>query len=345
MHRRASPRRRRRSRSGPESPDASVLLAPDSFKGTLTAAEVADALAAGFEHAGIRVDECPLADGGEGTLDALQPALELELVPVEAHDALGRPIGAAYGVAADGDVAVVESAAAIGLSRISEGDRDPEAATSHGAGQLIVAAARRSRLVLVAVGGSASNDGGAGALAAIESAGGLRGARLTCLCDVATPWERASELYGPQKGADAETVNRLAARLDALAEELPRDPRGVPMTGAAGGLAGGLWAALGAELVRGAAYVCDAVGFDRRALAAGAVVTGEGRLDATTLEGKVVAEVASRCLRLKVPLHLVVGSDSSEGGMRATLGTPTVTEAGDAAALTAAAEAVAHLHG
>ncbi len=332
---------RRRSRSERESPDASVLLAPDSFKGTLTAAEVAEALAAGFEHAGIRIDECPLADGGEGTLDALRPALGLELVASAAHDALGRPIEAAYGLAAGGEVAVVETAAAIGLSRISEGDRDPEAATSRGAGEIILAATRRSRSVLVALGGSASNDGGAGALGAIEGAGGLGGARLTCLCDVATPWERAAELYGPQKGADAEGVKRLGARLDSLAGELPRDPRGVPMTGAAGGLAGGLWSALGAGLVRGAAYVCDAVGFDGRALAAGAVVTGEGRLDATTLEGKVVAEVAARCRRLRVPLHLVVGSDSSDEATRAALRSASVTEAGDAAAISAAAVALA----
>ncbi len=297
----------------------------------------------GFEHAGIRVDECPLADGGEGTLDALRPELELELVGSEAHDALGRPIEAGYGIAAGGELAVVETAAAIGLGRIDDGERDAEAATSCGAGELIVAASRRSPSVLVALGGSASNDGGAGALAAIERAGGLRGAKLKCLCDVATPWERASALYGPQKGADAETVNVLAARLDALAEELPRDPRALPMTGAAGGLAGALWAALGAELVGGAACVCDAVGFDRRAVAAGAVVTGEGRLDATTLEGKAVAEVAARCRPLGVPLHLVVGSDGSEERVRERLGLASVTEASDAGAIRAAAEAIARL--
>ncbi len=262
----------------------------------------------------------------------------------EAHDALGRPIEAAYGLAAEGGLAVVETAVAIGLGRIDEGERDVEAATSRGAGDLIAAASKRAPRVLVGLGGSASNDGGAGALATIEAAGGLGPADLVCLCDVATPWERASELYGPQKGASAEEVKSLDARLDSLADDLARDPRRVPMTGAAGGLAGGLWAALGAELVAGAAYVCDAVDFDRRAVIAGAVVTGEGRLDATTLEGKVVTEVAGRCRRLGVPAHAVVGADAGEGAVSAALGLASVAEAGDADAIRAAAIAIARRH-
>lgn len=238
-------------------------------------------------------------------------------------------------------MAVVETAGTIGIARIDGDERDPEAATSAGAGELILAASRRAAAVLVALGGSATNDGGAGALATIEAGGGLGDSRLVCLCDVRTPWELASETYGPQKGADSAAVRRLAARLDSLAGELPRDPRGVPMTGAAGGLAGGLWAALGAELVPGAAYVCDAVAFDERARRAGAVVTGEGRLDATTLEGKVVAEVARRCCALGIPAHAVVGSDESTEKTRSELGVASVSEAGDAAAISAAAVALA----
>ena len=321
-----------------------ILLAPGSFKGTLSAGEVADALLAGFEHVGVRGDMCPLADGGDGTLDVLLGALGGERVAVEVHDALGRPTEASYGVSADGQVAIVETAAAIGLGRLSESEHDPEAASSAGAGELIAAAAQRAPAVLVGLGGSASNDGGAGALAAIEDAGGLGGVPLTCLCDVATPWELASETYGPQKGADSAAVERLAARLDALAQELPRDPRGVPMTGAAGGVAGGLWAALGAELVPGASYVAGAVGFDARAERAGAVVTGEGRLDETTLEGKVVAEVAARCRRLGVPLHAVVGADGSSEGVRSSLRLASVSEAGDADAIHDAAVAIARRH-
>ena len=236
--------------SAPESPDPAALLAPDSFKGSLSAGAVADALGDGFEHVGIRADRCPMADGGEGTLDALRDALRLESARAEVHDALGRPLEACYGFAASGEVAIVETAAAIGIAQIDEDERDPEAATSAGAGELILAAAQRAPLVLVALGGSASNDGGRGAVEAIGAAGGLGSARLVCLCDVRTPWELASATFGPQKGADAAAVGRLEQRLDALAAELPRDPRGVPMTGAAGGLAGGLWAAFGAELVR-----------------------------------------------------------------------------------------------
>jgi glycerate kinase len=321
-----------------------ILLAPGSFKGTLSAGEVADALLAGFEHVGVRGDPCPLADGGDGTLEVLLGGLGGERVGVEVHDALGRGIEASYGVSADGQVAIVETAAAIGLGRLDVEERDPEAASSAGAGELIAAAARWAPAVLVGLGGSASNDGGAGALAAIEAAGGLRGVRLTCLCDVATPWELASETYGPQKGADSAALERLAARLDALAAELPRDPRGVAMTGAAGGLAGGLWAGLGAELVPGASYVADAVDFDARAERAGAVVTGEGRLDETTLEGKVVAEVAARCGRLGIPLHAVVGADGSSEEVRSSLRLASVSEAGDGAAISAAATGIARHH-
>jgi glycerate kinase len=307
----------------------------------MPAGEVAGALATGFVGAGWRVDRCPLADGGEGTLDVLGGALAARPVAVEVHDALERPVEATIGLTSDGELAIVETAAAIGLSRIGRDERDPEAATSAGAGELIVEAVRRAPVVLVGLGGSASNDGGAGALAAIAAGGGIGRARLVCLCDVRTPWELASETYGPQKGAGQAAVARLAERLDSLAADLPRDPRRVPMTGAAGGLAGGLWAALSAELVPGAAYVCDAVGFDERATRANAVVTGEGRLDATSLEGKVVGEVARRCGRLGTPVHAVVGADASTEVVRFESGFASVTEAGDAAALQAAAAALA----
>jgi glycerate kinase len=335
------------SRNGlasPSQPDAAIVLAPGAFKGTLSATEVTDALLAGFEHVGVRADPCPLADGGDGTLDVLLGALGGERVAVGAHDALGRPIQAEIAVSADGETAIVETAVAIGLGRLAESERDPEATSSLGAGELIAAAAERASSVLVGIGGSATNDGGAGALEAIADAGGLGVARLTCLCDVWTPWERASATYGPQKGADAAAVERLAARLDSFAARLPRDPGGVAMTGAAGGLAGGLWAGLGAELMPGASYICNLVGFDGRARRAGAVVTGEGRLDETTLQGKIVAEVAGRCGRMSVPPHAVVGSDASTEALRAELGLASVTEAGDAAAIHAAAIAIARRH-
>jgi glycerate kinase len=128
------------------------------------------------------------------------------------------------------------------------------------------------------------------------------------LCDVRTPFEEAARIFGPQKGADADEVRRLTARLHALARRLERDPRGVPMTGAAGGLAGGLWGAFGAELHPGASFVLDALGFEERMRASRAVVTGEGRLDRQSLAGKALAEVATRARQAGVPCHAVVGS-------------------------------------
>ncbi len=284
-----------------------VLVAPDSFKGTFTAAEVAEAIAQGLRRAGRPVDLCPVADGGEGTLAALAPPLQAELVPAPAHDPLGRPIKAVFALA--GELAIVETAAASGLGLVSRGARDPMAASTAGTGELIAAAVDAgARTVYLGVGGSATTDGGAGAIAALKLAGGLRGARLVVLCDVRTPFEQAARVFAPQKGASPEQVAKLTARLHALARRLPADPRGVEMTGAAGGLSGGLWAAFGAELVAGAPFILAAVGFDARMRAARAVVTGEGCLDIQSLAGKVVSEVATRARQSGVPCHAIVGT-------------------------------------
>jgi glycerate kinase len=283
-----------------------VLVAPDSFKGTFTAEQVADAVGRGLEAAGRPVDRCPVADGGEGTLAAVSAALGATRHHAEVSDPLGRPHRAEFALA--GDTAVVETAAASGLTLVSEAERDPVAASTFGTGQLLLAAvAAGARTLLLGVGGSATTDGGAGALQAIEAGGGLPGARLVVLCDVRTAYEDAARVFGPQKGAGPATVGQLTERLVALAKRLPRDPRGVPMTGAAGGLAGGLWAAAGAELVPGAARVLDLVGFDARMRRARAVITGEGRLDEQSLVGKVISEVATRARQTGVPCHAVVG--------------------------------------
>lgn len=318
-----------------------VLLAPDSFKGTLSALEVVSALAGPLERAGYAVDPCPLADGGEGTADAMRAALGGERVGADAHDPLGRPIRASFALLGDGDTAVVETAAASGLGLLVPSERDPESASTRGTGELIVAASRRATRVLVGIGGSATVDGGSGALEAIDEAGGLGSARLVCLCDVRTPWELAAGTFGPQKGADPAAVERLSRTLEALASTLPRDPRGVPMSGAAGGLAGALWAACGAELADGAAFILEAVGFDDRLRSAAAVVTGEGRLDATTLAGKLVSEVAARARDAGVPVHAVVGQDATTVADRAALGLASITTASTPAELAGAAAALA----
>ena len=284
-----------------------ILVAPDAFKGTLSASEVAARIAHGLEHEGRAAEACPIADGGEGTLEVLAPALAAEPETVTVSDPLGRPVKARFGIG--GRTAIVEAAAACGLHLVTASERDPTAASTYGVGELVAAAiAAGARRVLLGVGGSATTDGGSGAIRALRAHGGLRGARLEVLCDVRTPFEQAARIYGPQKGADPDQVRRLTARLHALARTLEHDPRGVPMTGAAGGLAGGLWAAFGAELYPGATFVLDALRFDERMRAARAVVTGEGRLDRQSLAGKALAEVATRARQAGVPAHAVVGS-------------------------------------
>jgi glycerate 2-kinase len=285
----------------------SVLVAPDSFKGTYSAAEVARAIGLGLMQSGFVVDFCPVADGGEGTMAALAPALGAVEQFAQAADPLGMPIEASFAIV--GDVAIVETASASGLNLVDESERDPFAASTEGTGDLIAAAIDSgARTVYLGVGGSATTDGGMGAIAAIERQGGLRGARLVVLCDVRVAFEDAARVFGPQKGADPEMVETLTGRLHEFAVGFPRDPRGLPMTGAAGGLSGGLWAALGADLVPGAAFVLDLLDFDVRVARARAVITGEGRLDAQTLTGKVVSEVAERARQAGVPCYAVVGS-------------------------------------
>jgi glycerate kinase len=283
------------------------LVAPDSFKGTFTATQVADALAAGLRAAGCTTDCCPLADGGEGTMQVLLDALGGTVERLAARDPLGRAIAAQLGLLDNGRTAIVETAEASGLGRVAAHERDAEAATSAGTGDLIAAAARLgAERILVAVGGSACTDGGRGAIEAIYAAGGLRGARLEVLCDTRTPYEDAATVFGPQKGADADTVKRLTARLGNLVRSFPRDPRGVPMTGCAGGLSGGLWGCFDARLRSGADAVLDAVRFDARARVAGHVVTGEGCLDAQSVDGKLVSVVARRARAAGALTHAAV---------------------------------------
>ena len=321
-------------------PERPVLVAPDSFKGTFRAAEVAAAIGRGLERAGLMPpDLCPLADGGEGTMEALLLALGGETIAADVHDPLGRPLRAAFGLVEDGGTAVLEMAAASGLGLVAEAERDPWAASTYGTGELICAAVDAgAQVVLLGVGGSATTDGGAGAIDAIEEHGGLGAARIVVLTDVRTPFERAPAVFGPQKGADPAMVGRLEERLAELAARLPRDPRGVPMTGAAGGLSGGLWAAHGAALEAGAPWILDALGFDERMRAARAVVTGEGKLDEQTLEGKLVGEIGTRTRQAGVPLHAIVGTDSLDGFGKRIIDLQLVQEATDLEQIEAAGE-------
>ncbi|HEX6667726.1 MAG TPA: glycerate kinase [Solirubrobacterales bacterium] len=284
-------------------------------------------MAAGVREAGAEADLCPLADGGEGTLEVLLGALGGSRVAVRVNDPLRRPVRASFGLLEDGGTAVVEMAAASGLPLLAPEKRDPEGADTYGTGELIAAAiALGARRVFVAVGGSATTDGGRGA---IEALGGPRelGVELEALCDVEARYEDAARLFAPQKGADPEAVERLSARLDEFAATLPRDPRGLPMSGCAGGLSGGLWAAFGAELRPGGAFVLDQVGFEARLAAADAVISGEGQLDEQSLGGKVVGTLAERCAAAAKPLHVIAGRNALGPERVAAAGIGSVAEA------------------
>jgi glycerate 2-kinase len=283
-----------------------ALVAPDSFKGTFSASEVAHAVARGLESGGVEAVRMPVADGGEGTMEALLASLDGEVHTAAVSGPLGDPVEASFALIEDGATAVVESAQASGLGLVAEGERDPVAASTYGTGELIAAACEAGAgTVLVAVGGSATTDGGEGAVRALAEAG-VRPA-LEVICDVRTPFEDAARVFAPQKGASPEQVRELTRRLERQAADAPRDPRGVPLTGAAGGLAGGLWAHLGAKLAPGASYVLDRIGFDAAMRASAFVVTGEGALDRQTLQGKLVGEVATRSRQAGVRSYAVVG--------------------------------------
>ena len=267
-----------------------ALLCPASLKGVLSAPEAAAALAQGFRSAGVEADELPVADGGEGTGVALQAVHGGEWCEDVVSDALGRPVPARWLRLPDGR-AVVEAAVAIGLALLAPDERDALRASSRGLGELVLAALRdEPTALLVALGGSATVDGGAGMYEV------LRGLPVptTVLCDVRTVLADAPRLFGPQKGASGEDVAELERRLAARDELRPFAE--LPGSGAAGGL-GAAFAALGARLVPGAEALLDLLRFDERTRGADLVVTGEGRVDATTREGKAPAAVAARCRR------------------------------------------------
>ena len=323
------------------------LIAPDSFKGTLTATEVAEAMARGVREAGDEADVCPVADGGEGTMEALLGALGGRRVEVAAHDPLRRPICAAFGLLGDGATAVVEVAAASGLPLLAPEERDPERADTFGTGELIAAAIEGgARTVLVAAGGSATVDGGRGAIEALRARGAAAALEsgaieLEVLCDVETPYEHAVRVFGPQKGLKVGSVDRVSGWLDDFAATLPRDPRGVPMGGCAGGLSGGLYGAFGARLLPGARFVLDRVGFESRLAAAEAVITGEGQIDEQSLAGKVVGTVAEVCVEAGKPVAAIVGRNALPPERAATAGIAPIREAGTPEAIAQAAGRIA----
>jgi glycerate kinase len=293
----------------PSAPHLRVLVAPDAFKGTFSAGEAAAAVARGVRAAGAQARELPVADGGEGSVAVLTAALGGEPRVTTCSDPLGRPVQAHWTWLAGPKTALLEMAGASGLVLVGQSERDAEAASSAGTGDLLLAARDAgAREAVLAIGGTATSDGGAEALQRIDAAGGLGEMRLTLACDVDVPFERAAEVFGPQKGATPQGVLRLTARLHALAETLPRDPRGMSLSGAGGGLAGSLWASYEARLLSGACYVLDTLGFDELLGDCDAVVVGEGRLDSQSRGGKIAGEILARASRRGVPVHAVAGS-------------------------------------
>jgi glycerate 2-kinase len=282
-----------------------VVAAPDKMRGTATAAQVAAAVARAAVRAGWACDEVPLADGGEGTLEALGGPNRTSTVT----GPLGAPVAAEWRLA--GRTAVIEMARASGLALAGgpEGN-DPVAASTAGTGELIGAAVEAGATrVIVGVGGSATTDGGLAALRALP-VGRLRGVDLVVACDVRTRFVEAAEVFAPQKGATPAQVELLRRRLERLAQlyltEHGVDVTDLPGAGAAGGLAGGLVVA-GARLVPGFDLVADEVALDERVEGADLVITAEGFLDAQSFEGKVVGGVVGLAEGLGVPVVALVG--------------------------------------
>ncbi|HEX3425947.1 MAG TPA: glycerate kinase [Acidimicrobiales bacterium] len=291
---------------------ARVVAAPDKFRGTATAREVAEAIAAAAQEAGWRCDQVPIADGGEGTLDVMAGRWRT----TEVRDPRGRPVVAPWRL--DGTTAVVEMARASGLSLVGgpEGN-DPVAADTAGTGQLVAAAVKEgAKRVIVGVGGSATTDGGLGALRALEPHSRLHGVQLIVACDVETRFLDAATVFAPQKGATPSQVALLSRRLERLAamyqDDYGVDVRPLPGGGAAGGLAGGL-AAIGAQLVPGFDVVADAVDLAERMEGADLVVTGEGLLDEQSFHGKSVGGVVALAAEVGVPVLVVAGDIAWDG--------------------------------
>jgi glycerate kinase len=323
-----------------------VVVAPDSFKESAPASTVAEAIAEGFRrvHPGADLVCIPMADGGEGTVDALVAATGGSLIGVEVTGPLGGSLSAEYGVLGDGVTAVIEMAAASGLHLAAPQDRDPAVATTYGTGELMHNALDRGlRRIIMGIGGSATNDGGAGMAEILGygledaegqplPAGGLALARLSSIdsrlvlpalaacdvlvaCDVDNPLcgpTGASHVYGPQKGASPEVAEELDRALRHFAGQisvhLGVDVLDIPGGGAAGGLGAGLVAFAGGTLVPGVELIAEACGLAEAIEGADLVITGEGRLDAQSANGKTPMGVARLAKSKGVPAIAIAGS-------------------------------------
>lgn len=283
-----------------------IVVAPDKFKGTASARELTTAIAEALRSAGHEVVALPLADGGEGFLDVFGGPNRTTVV----DGPLGDEVGAEWRLARG--VAVIEAARACGLTLVGGAvENDPIAASTYGVGELISTAVESgARRVLVGVGGSATTDGGLGALRALHPPQRLRGVEILVACDVRTRFVEAATVFAPQKGASRAQVELLRRRLERLAQ-VHRMESGIDVLeleggGAAGGLAGGL-ATIGATLVPGFDLVAEELGLADAIEGADLVITGEGFLDEESFDGKVVGGVATLAAELGVPCLAIVG--------------------------------------
>lgn len=322
-----------------------IVIAPDSFKGSLNAVSVARAMETGVHKvdAGIRTQLIPMADGGEGTVEAIITALGGEIVPLKATGPLGNRIDSYYGILPDRTTAVIELAAASGLSLVSVGERNPSLTTSYGFGELIRQALDAgARKLILGIGGSATNDGGAGMIRAlgaklcdkdgkeIGQGGGclaeisqidiaglddrLSHTEILVACDVTNTLcgpQGASAVYGPQKGATPQMITQLDRNLyrfsKCINKSTGRQVREVPGAGAAGGVGAALIGLLNTNLLPGAQIIMDMIDMDRMLDGADLVLTGEGRTDKQTQYGKVPMAIALEAVKHHVPVVCLSG--------------------------------------
>lgn len=327
-----------------------IVIAPDSFKESLTAMEAAHAIEQGFKeiYPEAEYKKIPMADGGEGTVQSLVDATGGKIVEATVTGPLGDSVNAFFGVLGDGKTAVIEMAAASGIHLVPKEARNPLLTTTQGTGELILAALDLGvDHIIIGIGGSATNDGGAGMVKALGArllnkenqeigpGGGaladlaaidvthldqrLQKVNIEVACDVDNPLcgpNGASRIFGPQKGATPDMVDILDANLahyaDILEKQLGKPFRDTPGAGAAGGLGGGLLAFLSADLKRGVEIVLNAVRFDEHVQNADLVITGEGRMDSQTIHGKTPFGVAKSAKKYDIPVIGIAGSITTE---------------------------------
>lgn len=337
-----------------------IALAPNAFRGSLTALQAVECLAAGLRASALRANlnliHMPLADGGDSTLDVLLHGLGGTRHTLTVSNPRGAPIAAEFGILSDGTTAIIELARASGVELLPRAERNPLLTTTYGTGELIREAYRRGcRHFLIGIGGSATNDGGAGCLQALgahflnadgrelpHGGAALRhlarvdfsalranfaDARFTILCDVTNPLigeQGAARIFAPQKGADPEMVEQLEAALTRYAEVLERD-LGVRVAnmaggGAAGGFGAGMVAAFGAELAPGAPTLMTLLNYEAKLEGVDLLITGEGKIDSQTEGGKAVQRIAAAAAARNIPVIAFAGMVEASPSALAQLG-------------------------